>query len=573
MRQPTGTDGKGEAIDTVVQIWSEAPNQAFIASGFFLSTRDTNTWVLTNRHVFYDMQTTTETAEKYSIRWRGVAQPIDRLEYSSDPKDPDIALAMVVGQFRGSPKPVGLATSLASANLEARICGYTSGDPGVTISDTYAAVRSEDFIRGTYVLSEAGEKGWSGAPVLINDYGKAVAIVCRRNDAKLAIGITSKVVADWIRARMPDLLPAERSDVREENAPEADLEAILVRFEERHRSMVRRVLKKGSLPICAVLSASPNPSSADTAGVRRYHLGHLCFANLLRDIMALRPNGTALFLCPSSKYYRPPLAKFNERIWHVGASWMHVFEYEPQTYVLYPLVDNQKIDDGNCSRLLAWLGDRERAFVRPSRKLSDFLKEWKDGADPTTSVLGECLQLLDLRESEVKPEQAMSLAYILHKRPGWYEPGWFIKVAKSFVIGPNSIQSRLLGTDDFLLVEAAKNRAAWESLAFCASHFELGEFPQRAYFSNLPNATDGRAMSSSEPEGAIFLDSSVKQVKKRNRDGLLRVLKQFRKLEEPIDISEELVALLSEGQRRFGYPGSAMTCGGCPKFRQQTASN
>jgi hypothetical protein len=317
----------------------------------------------------------------------------------------------------------------------------------------------------------------------------------------------------------------------------ADKESILTLFDDCSKDIIRTAIGNSDIPICACPSVAPR-GFQKTGGQVFYHLGHFYFAELFNRIRAVHPK-TALLLCPSRAYYKHCGRDFNRRMLEIGCTWMRCFSHVPEMHSIYRIIEHEEPDE-LFQALHAWLDktghtchdeltDPQKEAIHKWRKGSILLHD-NDLVSRLREIFGQRFQ-----RGETTADQIMSVAYVLVKDPGWYDPAWFAKAVKGFASRASSVHKRFLGTDDIVIVEALKNRTTWESLAACAKAFcPDGKFPPRAYFKNVPNARGNGPMRSRDP-GVIRIDDPVDHVlEEYDVPSLTPILEMF-----PQDVAEK----------------------------------
>jgi hypothetical protein len=276
-----------------------------------------------------------------------------------------------------------------------------------------------------------------------------------------------------------------------------------------------------------------------------HHLGHFYFAQLFKSIIQLHGN-TALLICPSDNYYANTPA-FKRMVFEVCGNWLSCFEFHPHWHQVHYLIYSQPID-GSFAILRQWIEEREQACQRLGVQYGQVVDAWRRGGIPDKDRTEELRSLLDLDVDEVDATQVLALAYVLIKRPRWYSPHWFVQSIRSFLRGPDSVAKRLLNTDDILILEAAKNRTSWESLAACSNRFSLGKFAPRAYVVDLPSAVGESPMKSSA-DGAIFLyDDPDELLARYDISRIADIVERFGEA-LPMTVEKRFAALLTEGAK------------------------
>lgn len=171
---------------------------------------------------------------------------------------------------------------------------------------------------------------------------------------------------------------------------------------------------------------------------------------------------------------------------------------------------------------------------------------------PSPDLMGKLREVFGFQARQYEEDQVLSLAYLLTMRPGWYRPEWFVKAVKSFVIGKQSVQMRLLGTNSIVIIESRKNKTTWEPMAMCADYFRLGTFPSRAYFQAVPSANGIGPMRSAEKDGAIFLHEDPADALRRfDKERLLEIVHMFEPDVSLERLEERLKSIIDENANRL----------------------
>lgn len=308
-------------------------------------------------------------------------------------------------------------------------------------------------------------------------------------------------------------------------------------FDASSRETLCEAINNRSVPICACLSVAPRGSQEAGAQVF-YHLGHFYFVVLFELIRSLHPR-TALLLCPSRTYVKGSTPEFNQRMIETACTWMRCFRYVPEMHSIYRIIESEG-DNDRFHALCGWLDATARKCRdQLNEEERKSVREWRRGpvVSEESDLVSELRKMFgpELASCGATGDQVISIAYVLAEKPGWYDTTWFAKSVQAFAYEGTSVQQRVLGTDDIVIVEAIKNRTAWEPLAVCAKAFYQSEFPRRAYFKNVPNVYGNGPMRSKEEAGVIPITDAVGDVLQRcDLQCLKEILRAF-----PVNITTE----------------------------------
>lgn len=306
--------------------------------------------------------------------------------------------------------------------------------------------------------------------------------------------------------------------------------------------------------ICAFLSVSPHINGTLRNPLRRYHLGHLFFAQLFEEIHALHRSSRLLVL-PSLAYSRRSDRAYNAQIAVLATLWSACFQFNVLPTVADYYVNTQETKHPALQALDALLKEWENRFdVGLARAHKEELLRWRTGKDPDSATLSRMRQLLQLPEPFAGEDRSvMSLAYVFAMRPSWYERDWFLRSIAALATGlheSDNLPSRVVG-GKIVIIESDKNAVSWEPLNVCAQIVNLGGIPPRAYFHTLRDPF-GLPMRSDDTQGAIFLHERPEDVLARfPLESLVTCLQPFDPAVTNATAPSLLKQLLDEGAMRL----------------------
>jgi len=233
----------------------------------------------------------------------------------------------------------------------------------------------------------------------------------------------------------------------------------------------------------------------------RYHLGHYYMVRVLDTIFRKPHPRVALFICDSSQVTSLEVNSLSgQRIVAQRNVWEQCFGDSVLITTIGQTVTPLELTGGYREAML-WLVDSAPAAAHFSPTAKNELEQWRFKRKPLSAgVREELKKILDVERPH--PDGLAAVSYILLRRPRWYSPDWFCKLMRA--LGESQIRT-LLGGERFSIIEADKNRTAWEAMAFVASRYALPRPPLRIYTKSIPSLTGIGAMRSAVPEGVIRL--------------------------------------------------------------------
>jgi nucleoside phosphorylase len=232
----------------------------------------------------------------------------------------------------------------------------------------------------------------------------------------------------------------------------------------------------------------------------RYHLGHAFFL-LLLSWLYRRTERVSLVICDTPTHKREFQPGWSARLIEQSSVWQSAIQQHSVQYASHRVSARDEDSVTNGVRLVTAWQERLEAS-RPSQMQREKIRAWR--SNPQQAI--ELHDVMDLLEQQVfqdapqlSPEEMLSLAFVLGpEQPNWFEPRWFVKFALALASGRFGDDS-----GDIVLLEANKNRVAWEAMSGIARMSDL-PFPRRVYFNDFPGL-DGRPMQSSRKNAAIVL--------------------------------------------------------------------
>jgi hypothetical protein len=342
-----------------------------------------------------------------------------------------------------------------------------------------------------------------------------------------------------------------------------------------HRVIVDAIINNNV--ICGFLSSTPKfygDKQTKFDAYSRYHLGHYYFIKLIDTLIELNPalvGKICILNCPSSNNPSDD-PDFRKMQMDINSIWNNCFCYktkfvEISNYIFTTGIGNAK--DHKFKEARAWLNDTQTRLSRLNNYTCSFLERWRNESCIDEKAELECidekaklelLKVISIKENKlinkvnrISLNEVFALCYTLRFKPKWFEIEWFLKIIKSLnTENGNNIQSRILNVDAITIIESLKNMPTWESMSFCSKYFELGNFPQRAYFNVIPQIGNEKPMRTNSPDEAIFLHQDINVIIKDKKESDFKEILSHFTLDKPnIPYEEKLKLLVHDGCERL----------------------
>lgn len=246
----------------------------------------------------------------------------------------------------------------------------------------------------------------------------------------------------------------------------------------------------------------------------KYHLGHALFIHMLDQ--KLRNHDHVVIL--TSSYVLNPnqnIEAIQKKIQYTRNMihmWKACFSNQVNVVDIKDYLGGPILIEPVDQALLIYVSKMEFK-ITDNLKFYSIIEKWHQIGD-LENTNDEYNYILDLFEVEhqssiYKKEEVLSFAYLLYKRPVWYNSIWLINFIHFWNMQMYPFVQKNLGisveSNEIFIVEAKRNAYVWNAISYCVKRFSYMNFPKVEYFQSLLDTDCAHPMKSSNKESTFFL--------------------------------------------------------------------
>lgn len=271
-------------------------------------------------------------------------------------------------------------------------------------------------------------------------------------------------------------------------------------------SISRKSFSKRKKLYIGYLSCNPNVTFQE-----KYHLGHAYFIHKIDEIRR-EDNYVVIF---TSSYIlgnnrnRELIKRDNEYAANMIQKWKKCFGEEVEIVDIRRQIGCGIPDGANIQQCINYVSDMEFRLSSED-KANAIIEKWYQ-----TKVINdnEYFYIKDFfkvdYQHKYEKEEILSFAYLIYKRPMWYNSTWLI----NFIGFWNRQMYHYVRTDlgidvepsEIFIIEATRNNYVWNAISYCAKKFDFINFPAVEYFQNLLDTDCEQPMKSSNQDKVFLL--------------------------------------------------------------------
>ena len=175
----------------------------------------------------------------------------------------------------------------------------------------------------------------------------------------------------------------------------------------------------------------------------------------------------------------------------------------------------------------------------------EIAEKWFQTGELEDDTYLDILDILKVGHADIKKytkDEIMSFAYLLHRRPVWYNSTWlvhFIEFWHNDLLGiANSKLKVKVEQNDIFIIEARRNHYVWDAISYCAKRFSFTNFPRVKYFENFLDTKCENPMKSSNEDKTVFLKDHNSD-KEYSEEFRKHVCTMFHTERDPNEVAEE----------------------------------
>lgn len=275
----------------------------------------------------------------------------------------------------------------------------------------------------------------------------------------------------------------------------------------------------------------------------KYHLGHAYFIHKIDQL--LKKNSRVIIFTSSyvlgNNRTRESIESNKKYVSEMIRMWRDCFDGEVEVIDIKEYIEEGTLIESHSRKLFKYVSEMELQLDRDN-KIGDIIDKWHRTDTIGDSDYSYIINKLQVdHQNSYKKEEILSFAYLLYKRPVWYNNTWLVSFIFFWNMGMYSCVKKDLGINvnpnRILITEATRNNYVWNAISYCAKRYAYINFPEVEYFENLMDMNCSQPMKSSNIESAFFLkDYAEKRVCSSEFER--HVHQMFGTNDSPVEIAE-----------------------------------
>lgn len=254
------------------------------------------------------------------------------------------------------------------------------------------------------------------------------------------------------------------------------------------------------------LSCNPNITFQE-----KYHLGHAYFIHKI-DQMQRRGSNVVIF---TSSYIlgnnrtMETIRRDNEYAANMIHKWRECFGERVKVVDISTKIGKGIADEPQNQQLINYVSAMEFGLYNDDKAV-EIIQKWYQTRDIEEEEYGYIKDFFKVDyQHQYTKEEILSFAYLLYKRPVWYNNTWLVNFLRfwNMQMYPYIRNDLSIGIEagDIRIVEADRNNYVWNAISYCAKKFNFTSFPKVEYFENFLDTDCAQPMKSSNRDKAFLL--------------------------------------------------------------------